>query len=68
MPIQDFRCDGCGLESHVNYKEDDGVMSVVQAIEDEHKNWSPECPKTYRELRIFEGKEGVTRLEHYDTR
>ncbi len=50
---QEYCCEGCGAESHVYYNEDEGAYSVILKIERDHKKWSPECNKTFVELRII---------------
>ena len=50
---QEYYCEGCGVESHVYYYENEGAYSVIQKIERDHKKWSPECHKTFVDLRII---------------
>jgi hypothetical protein len=55
MEQQNYSCEGCGLESHVMYAEHESVFQVIYKIDDDHKKWSPECQRSYRELRLRGG-------------
>jgi hypothetical protein len=43
MVRQEYNCIKCGVESHVDVDDHADVWSVVQAINADHRKWSPEC-------------------------
>lgn len=49
---QEYECEKCGVESHVNVDRHEDVMSVVYKLEADHKKWSPECDQPVRKLRV----------------
>lgn len=60
---QEFICEHCGVESHVNLPRglDEDALVVLEMIAAEHKKWSPECEapaETVKKLKalIVEGE------------
>ena len=51
-----YFCEKCGLESSIQYKDTDDVMSVVYGIDNDHRNKSPNCDNPVSMLRIINEK------------
>jgi hypothetical protein len=51
---QEYTCDECGVTGRVDYIDGDGARSVVQRIDADHGQRSPECKVSVSDIRIWD--------------
>lgn len=51
---QEFLCDECGLESHIDLNPTDDVYTNCQLIKANHQKWSPECNGDLSTIRLLD--------------
>lgn len=53
MKPQLWYCEMCGILGSVMFKENDDIMPVIRAIEEQHRKASPDCENDARGLRVI---------------
>ena len=49
---QEYRCDYCGVESHVFVEEGGTLEDFLKEIMGDHRKWSPECDTAITHMRL----------------
>lgn len=52
---QEFLCNECGLESHVDLDPSADVYTNCELIKVNHQKWSPECKGDLSTIRLLDG-------------
>lgn len=52
---QEFLCNECGLESHVDLDPSADVYTNCQLIKANHQKWSPECKGDLATIHLVDG-------------
>lgn len=56
---QEYLCEECGLESHVDLDSSQGVYANCEEIQRDHKKWSPECSGDLAAIRLLDMQQPV---------